>query len=457
MRKYIVLSIVIVIIYFFQTFFYASGGIGADSLSYFGIASDLPALKTNLFPLGFPVLIQFFHFFFQDYFWASKVLNISMVIIILLFSYFKQFHFKETVLLFAGKTLFFSLTHVSSEGPFVFLLYFLLYFFHERFVEKIKSRNFIFFTSLLLVLLFTVRYSGIYIYLGVGVFWLTFVLKKRIFEPKKDVFRVLLISGFGILVYLGFNHYIYGSFTGENLRGAPAHYYPVYVLRDLLGVTNVVDPFIGIKPSSNSLVSMGFQVILMVFDLLFFRYIIKIFNRKKEFLQLDFHRLIWIIAGVYAVTLLISGYFQQIEEMNVRMLAAANLCLFFSFLIIYFKNLKSDAWVFRLGCFFLVFLTTYGLKMPVNYLNNKKQIEAQMPKFAHKKFIYNNNKEGEGLLTTYHIPIIKKTFQYKHTNNQQGEIKQSIAGTVNPQIKWLKYDTIKDKSQVLYTSELVLK
>src|SRR5690606_36393223 len=117
--------------------------------------------------------------------------------------------------------------------------------------------------------------------------------------------------------------------------------------------TNVVDPFIGIKPSSISLVSIGFQVVLMVFDLLFLRYIIKLFNKKKEFFKLDFHRLIWIIAGVYAITLLISGYFQQIEEMNVRMLAAANLCLFFSFLIIYFKNLKSVAWVFMLGCFFL--------------------------------------------------------------------------------------------------------
>lgn len=456
MRKYIVLSIVIVIIYFFQTFFYASGGIGADSLSYFGIASDLPKLETNLFPLGFPILLRFFHTIFEDYFWTGKMLSISMVIVILLFSYLKRFYFKETVLLFAGKTLFFVFINVSSEGPFVFLLYFLIYLFHERFHDKIKSRIFILVSSLLLVLLFTIRYSGIYIFLGVGVFWLTLFMKKEIFNLRKDFFQVLLYSGIGILGYLGFNYFIYGSFTGENLRGAPAQYHLVYIIRDILGVTNVLDPFIGIKPASNSLLSIGFQVGLMVFDLLLLLFFIKLVRSKKHFINLNFHRLLWIISGFYAITLLVSGYFQQIEEMNVRMLAAANFILFFSFLMIYFQNLDSDKIIFRIGCFFLLFLTLYYLKIPENYLDNRNQIEPQMSQFSSKKYIYNDEKTGKGLLTTYRIPIINKKFQYKHSNTQKGDIKQSIIGTINPQIKWLKYDTIKDKRLVLYTSQLFL-
>ncbi len=457
MGKYIFLAAIAVLIYFFQSFFMPTGGIGADSLSYFGIASDLPRLETNLFPLGYPVLIKIFYFIFQDYFWASKMLNLSMMLIILFFSYFKKFYFRETVLLFTGKTLFFALNYAMSEAPFLFLLYFLIYLFHERFHEKIKSRNFIFFTTLILVLLFTVRYSGIYIYLGTGVFWLVMVLGKKSFPLKTDVFKVLLISGLGIAAYLGFNLYIYGSFTGENLRGAPKQYYPVYILRDILGMTNVVDPFIWIKPASNSFLSIGFQIGLMLFDLLVLRYFIKLFRTKKDALQPEFHHLLWIVAGVYTITLFISGIFQQIEEMNTRMLAAANFCLFFSFLIIYFKNLKSDTLIFGVGCFFLLFSTFYRLKIPADYFDNRKQIEAQMPKFSHKKFLYNDQRGEKGNLTTYHIPVIKKTFQYRHTSNQRGEIKHSIAGTINPQIKWLKYDTIKDKSQVLYTSELILK
>jgi hypothetical protein len=110
-----------------------------------------------------------------------------------------------------------------------------------------------------------------------------------------------------------------------------------------------------------------------------------------------------------------------------------------------------------LGCFFLLFLTAYSLKTPVNYFNNREQIEAQMPKFNDRKYLYNNDKNEKDALTIYHIPIVNKTFQYKHTNNQVGDVKYSIAGTINPQIKWLKYDTIKKKSEVLYSSELNLK
>lgn len=455
MKKYVWLAVVIVIIYSGQSFFLSAGGIGADSLSYFGIASDFPKLITNLFPLGFPALIKVLHSVFQDYFWASKVLNVLMVIGILLFSYFKQFYFKETVLLFTGKTLFFALNIISSEGPFLFLLYFLIFFFHEKFQEKIKSGTFVICASILMVLLFTVRYSGIYIYGGIGLFWVVMILRRKTFPLKADLFRFLVVSGIGIVGYLSFNFFTFGSFTGEHLRGAPAQYYPVYIFRDILGITNVVDPFIGLKPSSNSFFSLAFQVGLMIVDFVLLGYLIKLYRSRKDLITVEFHYLLWLMAGTYTIALFISGLFQQIEEMNVRMLAAANFCLFFSFLLIYFKDLKSDRLIFRLGCLFLVFLTLYSLKSPDHYLKNKEQIAQQMPKFSGKKYLF-DNEQNQKITTTYHVPILKKSFQYQHTNAQRGFIKQSIAGTINPNIKWLKYDTIPDKSLILYTSELVL-
>lgn len=450
------LAVAVIVIYFFQSFFLPTGGIGADSLSYFGIASDLPELKTNLFPLGFPFLIKIFHFVFQDYFWAGKMLNISMVIIILVFSYVKKFYFRETVLLFAAKTFFFAFNLVISEGPFLFLLYFLFYLIHERFQEKISSTRFVFCASAILILLFMVRYSGIYIYLGTGIFWLWMLFRRRLFEFQKDILKVLVFSGTGILAYLAFNYLMYGSFTGEHLRGAPAQIYPVYVLRNILAMVNVIDPFIGIKPASNSIISIAFQVGLMLIDLLLLRYFVKLVKRKKDNLQMEFHYLLWIIAGIYTVTMFISGFYQQIEELNVRMLAAANFCIAFSFLIVYFKDLKKDKFIFRTAVFFLIFLTAYSLKSPENYLSNKKQIQEQMPNFKEKKYLYNDERSLKNI-TVYHIPVIDKSFTYQHTNSQKGELKQTLAGTVNPQIKWLKYDTIKDKKQVLYTSQLRLR
>lgn len=79
-----------------------------------------------------------------------------------------------------------------------------------------------------------------------------------------------------------------------------------------------------------------------------------------------------------------------------------------------------------------------------------------MSKFTGKKYLY-NDEENLVTITTYDFPVIHKSFKYKHTNSQQGSLKENIAGSLNPKIKWLLNDTVQDKSKVLYTSQLKLK
>ncbi|KFC24648.1 hypothetical protein IO90_00605 [Chryseobacterium sp. FH1] len=402
-------------------------------------------------------MLRLFFEIFGDFFWASKALNTLMITVILLFSYFKRFYFKETVLLLAGKTALFVFSIAISESLFVFLLYFLIYYLYKILNDNKSSYKDAISASLILFAMFTVRYSGIYVYLSVVAFAGFLLIKGKDKSKIKEIGLFVLLSGFGIAGYLLFNLMEFGSFTGENLRGKPAEILTIYVIRDLLGLANSVNPYIGLKPSSNSFASMAFQFFVLLIDTFVFIYLIRYFKKAKETSLHYFHILLWVIATVYAVSLLISGWLQQIEEMNIRMMAATNVCIFFSFLILYYKNLRSDKVVFRVGCFFLIFNTAYSLKNPVNYFQNRKQIEPQMSKFSHKKYIYIDERFEAEIPTKYVIPIINKTFEYKHTNNQKGDVKQSIVGTLNPKIKWLKYDTIKDKSQVLYTSEVVLK
>ncbi|KFC23314.1 hypothetical protein [Epilithonimonas lactis] len=457
MAKYIVLAVLIIILNFIHSFFLPSGGVYADSLSYFEIASDLPDPVTNLFPLGYPAMLRGFFEVFGDYFWAAKFLNTSMLVVILLFSYFKSFYFKETVLLMTGKTILFVFSIAISEGLFVFLLYFLLYYLNKILLEHRNSYKNILIASLIMLAMFVSRYSGIYVYLSIGAFSVYLFFKGKDKMQIRGMILFLLLSGLGIAGYLLFNYNIFGSFTGENLRGKPEEILPIYIIRDLFGTANAIDPYIGLKPSSNSMASLVVQFFVLMTDVFVFLYFLRYFKRAKASSSYYFHALLWTVAVGYALSLLVSGCFQQIEEMNTRMMAAANVCLFFSFLILYFKNSNTDKVIFRVACFFVAFFTLYSLKNPVNYFENRNQIEPQMPKFSHKKYLYNDDRGGADALTTYHIPIINKTFQYKHTNNQKGDVKQSIAGTINPKIKWLKYDTIKDRSQVLYTSELILK
>jgi hypothetical protein len=90
------------------------------------------------------------------------------------------------------------------------------------------------------------------------------------------------------------------------------------------------------------------------------------------------------------------------------------------------------------------------------FLGYKEQLQPQVTKIQGKKYLYNNEK-SDRISTVYQVPFTNKKFLYNHTNRQVGELKQTIIGTINPQIKWLKYDTVKEKSTVLYTSELFFK
>ncbi|SDQ33910.1 hypothetical protein SAMN05421664_1216 [Chryseobacterium soldanellicola] len=451
--KYKILSIIIVVVYFFQTFFISYGGIGSDSLSYFGIAADLPNPQTDLFPLGYPILLKIIYTFSKDYFWASKILNLLFTAIILLFSYRKSFYFRETVLLFTGKTFYFVFFGAMSESPFIFFMYFLFYFLHEIFSEKKNLYLNALGGSLMILCMFACRYSGIYIYLSILLFSVLMFFKLKDKTYFKPLLLFLVVSGFGIGGYLLFNHMYFGSLTGENLRGKPVWVSYIYVVRDFLGLANAVDPFIGIKPASNSVGSIAFQFFVFIIDVFIFLYLIKYYKKAKETSLYYFHMLLWIMACVYGVAVLVSGYLQQIEEMGVRLMAASNFCLFFSFLILYFQNNSTDKLVWRISCFFFIFLVTYGMKDPGNYLKNKDKIQPQISKFKDKVYLYNDEKNNV-TVTTYHFSIINKSFKYTHTNSQKGKLKESIAGTVNPKIKWVKYDTVRDRSKVLYTSQL---
>ncbi len=456
MKKYKLLAVVVVLIYFFQSFFLYYGGIGADSLSYFGIASDFPELKTNLFPPVYPFLLRLFYSVFNDYFWAYKIINLLMLIFILLFSWFKKFYFKETLLLFTGKSLFFAMTGALSESPFIFVFYFLLYFVHQFLSDKINSKKFVIVAALLMVLMMGIRYSGVYVFLGLILFG--FYGCRYLWDRNKSLvfFSFILVSGFGITCFLVFNYFIFGSFTGEHLRGEPAKIQLIYLVRDLLGMSNVVDPFIGIKPASNSFASMAFQVVLMFCDLFLVYKFVHWYKKNQSGIKGSFHILLWVLAGVYTVFLFLSGLVQQIEEMNVRMLAVANVCVFFSMLILYFQVSTNDKWLFAISVFFLGFLTVYSLKDIDYFLSHKRKLEPQVAQFQDKEYLFNDERNIE-TYTLYKFPFINKTLKYKHTNKQIGELKQTIIGTVNPRIKWLKYDTVQDKSKVLYTSKLRLK
>ena len=138
-KKYIYLYFAILFFAIFIPFFISYGGIVADTLSYIKIADSIPDVKSNLFPLGYPLIIRFFHSFIHDYYFSARIISILTVLLIGVFSYFKKFYFKETVILLCTKIFIFCVYNLISEGLFLGIFYFLIYYFHVFFSKNKKD------------------------------------------------------------------------------------------------------------------------------------------------------------------------------------------------------------------------------------------------------------------------------------------------------------------------------
>ena len=127
-NTYKILFFLILLITIIQPIFSKDGGMTVDILEYMEYSDKFPHLTRNVFPLGFPLLINFFHFFTKDNYISTRILAFLGVLSIGLISFYKKFYFKETVLLLCLKIIWI-FQHSWSEVVFLPLLYFLTYSF----------------------------------------------------------------------------------------------------------------------------------------------------------------------------------------------------------------------------------------------------------------------------------------------------------------------------------------
>ncbi|GAB1347192.1 hypothetical protein MASR1M104_20910 [Cloacibacterium normanense] len=106
-KKYIYLYFAILFFAIFIPFFISYGGIVADTLSYIKIADSIPDVKSNLFPLGYPLIIRLFHSLTDDYYFSARIVSILTVLLIGVFSYFKNSISKKPLFYCVPKFLFF--------------------------------------------------------------------------------------------------------------------------------------------------------------------------------------------------------------------------------------------------------------------------------------------------------------------------------------------------------------
>ena len=170
------------------------GRVNPDSIRYQRLARVLPEIDNTVTPLGYPLGIKFFTFFGLDEFWSSKVLGILAYFFILYFAWKKKFYFKESLVMMALFSYVSIFSFTMSEPmilPFVFVF---LYISKNVILGKISGFKSVFWLSLLLILLYNIRYSALFIIAGTAVF--------GILNYKKNYGKSFLFSGIIGLLFI---------------------------------------------------------------------------------------------------------------------------------------------------------------------------------------------------------------------------------------------------------------
>lgn len=454
-KKYLFLIVLSLLAFGLTPNFMPGGGLVGDGSHYVHLAYDFPRVRWSLFPLGLPLALKFLKFFTGHYYWACRALPLVCYLLILGFSYYKKFFFRATVLLLCTKIFFFGFFYNSSEGLFLFFMYFLFYCLHEYFAGRLRGWRFILPAAAVMAVMFTVRYSGIYIYAPVLLFGLyrAFAERQKVPFFRNDYVLFLLFAGLGIAAYMGFNYINFGDFVGEKFRNkSDLHLFTRDFYDACLSVFNTFNPVLDMKPNQagtlTTLINMGMLCLNLVFMGIFIR------EWRRSIRPGDyFYQLLIFCGAFYTAALFISAFFQGIEGLNVRMLCEASFCYFMAYLFLVARDGRLGRYYFRLAVVTIVFNSLYVVKNPSDFLSVKAGLEAKLSTMPDKRYFY-DDMSGVSRETVYEIPLIKKKIRYSHTNLQTGYINYDILVMKDPRINYLSKDTVRDKTLVIYNSEL---
>lgn len=398
---YKILAVVLGFLVILIPFFRIDGGLVDDDYYYIKIAESLPNYKLSIFPIGYPIVLKTVNLLFNDYFLSSRFISISSFLFILLFSYFKKFFFRETVLLMSLKffTVFF---YALSETLFIPIFYVLFYAVYQIINNK-KDKYLL--LAISIFLLVTIRYSGLFVWGGGFVYS---IVHYFFFQNEKNqlvfraFFKSLLLSILLIALFLFLNYYHTGAFFGENQRGAS-------IVQNSNGmeflIKSVLFPFyIAINPISEIYRFSFFSFILTfllatIFSiLLLFLFFKNIKNHNKLFFVFS-----WIMMFIYFMGMIYSSYTTGIEAMHFRLNSPIIFILFF-ITIISVKDVLGKRIILLLAFVSISVNTFYNLNQSFNYLEKRKNVISFYRSLGSPDYYHNDIKiiptETGGTLTS---------------------------------------------------------
>ncbi len=412
----------------------SDGGINLDALMYAQKALLLPEIRDNLFPPAYPILLRFFAGFSADFFLAGKLLNAFCLLLMLGFSWRKQFFFRETLVLLCTKAGIGLWPFSFSEIPFLTALYFQFYLLYQFWQGK-TNRMQVLAMAGIQVLFILLRHAGIFLFPGLLLFSLMLWQKKEKTEIPGSWAGFIGWSSVFLVAALGWNYIQFHSFFGEHLRGAPealsAAEWKEHILLNLRGLFAMANPFFSLvfQYGDGGIIS---RIALFGDGLLLGLFLWLIYRTAKE--KSPFQRLLLLNGSVYLSLLFVSSFQAGIEILNTRLMAPGLWCLYFPVIIYLNKNLKPSllsvfAWLslcLNLG---------YLLKTPAWYpgiRQDAKQILLEKPR-AFYFFLDQDSIPAR----KYRLPFTDRELEYRHPVLASGYINRHALMILRPEMELL--------------------
>lgn len=368
-EKYIQISMVIItlVMTILRFLLNEKGRVNPDSINYMRFAHVFPVIDNTQTPAAYPMAIKFFTYFCLDEFWSSKVVGILGFLFILFFAWKKKFYFRESVVV-CSLFSFLSIFSYTMSEPFIlpFVMVY-LYVCHLAISGKLSSPKTVFYLSLLLILMYNIRFSSLFIIGATGLFGLL--------NWKKSYGKPFIISGAVGFVFVVLFKFIYTDYFNEKYieQSLLIGLYPTSKLLVELfqGLATSFNPFIHISdPGGRSINYAIFGIGVLNIALMVYFFIRKKLSQTETF---------YIFIGICGI---ICSYFVQyfypVNPLDYRLLAPFVLGIWLVYFNILFEKFGTK--VYAIGALSLCSGMLFTWLSKGNYLENRKIISAYLKK-----------------------------------------------------------------------------
>jgi len=360
------------------------GRTNPDSIRFMRTANVFPVIDNTTTPLGYPLSLKFLTIFGFDEFWSSKIIGILAYFFIVYFAWKKRFYLRETILvggLFSFVSIFSFTMSESLILPFVFVF---LYAARQIIIGELKGSKAFFYLSLMLILLYNIRYPALFIIGG--------VLLYGILNFRKHYGKTFIFSGVAGLVFVVLYKFLFIDYFNETYveRFLNIGLHPTSkLLAELfLGMATTFNPFIHIANPAGGIINYGiYSIGLLNILLLCFLFIKNKLSETEQFLV--FIGVTGIICSYFV------QYFYSVNAIDYRLMAPFS----FPIWLVYFKKIYSVLGKFTYGITVLSLMTGFVFTWLSrgNYLENRREItrflrSEKMDKIP-LKFYMENEKE----------------------------------------------------------------